>query len=95
MPCWLIGYDIVSPKRLQRVYRAILGYAIPLEYSVFLLSGTVNQKDKCLADIRGLIDVHEDDLRCYPLPARGLQERIGRATLPDGINFTGLPATLR
>lgn len=95
MPCWLIGYDIVSPKRLQRVYRVMLGYATPLEYSIFLLSGTVTQKDKCLADIRGLIDVHEDDLRCYPLPVRGFQERIGRATLPDGINFTGLPATLR
>lgn len=95
MPNWVIGYDITSPKRLQKVYRAMLGHATPLEYSVFLLSGTVSQKDKCLADIQNLIDVREDDLRCYPLPSRGMQERIGRATLPDGIGWTGLPATLR
>jgi len=28
------------------------------------------------------------------LPSRGLQERIGRATLPEGIQWTGLPAAL-
>jgi CRISPR-associated protein Cas1 len=30
----------------------------------------------------------------YPLPARGLQERIGLATLPAGIQWTALPAAL-
>lgn len=95
MLSWLIGYDITSPKRLQKVYRTLVNYATPLEYSVFLLSGTVTQKDRCLAELTQLIDLREDDLRCYPLPTRGLQERIGRATLPDGINWTGLPATLR
>lgn len=95
MPSWIIGYDIASPKRLQKVYRVMLHYAAPLEYSVFLLSGTDRQKDKCLAELRALIDTRVDDLRCYPLPARGLQERIGRATLPEGIGWTGLPATLR
>jgi hypothetical protein len=39
-----------------------------------------------------LMDKDEDDVRCYPLPARGLQARIGRATLPGGIQWTGLPA---
>jgi CRISPR-associated protein Cas2 len=36
----------------------------------------------------------EDDVRCYPLPARGFQGRIGVASLPAGIVWTGLPAAI-
>ena len=31
----------------------------------------------------------EDDVRCYALPARGFQGRIGRASMPEGIVWTG------
>lgn len=95
MTYWVIGYDITDPRRLQRVHRAMQGYATPLEYSIFLLSGTEANKDKCMADVSRLIDIRTDDLRCYPLPVRGHQERIGRATLPEGINWTGLPVASR
>ncbi len=94
MRCWLIGYDITSPKRLQRIYRVLLRHATPLEYSVFLLSGTGRDKQRCLDELIALIDPKTDDLRCYPLPKHGLQERIGKATLPDGIHWSVLPSTL-
>ncbi|PIV91502.1 MAG: CRISPR-associated protein Cas2, partial [Gallionellales bacterium CG17_big_fil_post_rev_8_21_14_2_50_54_146] len=51
MRCWLIGYDITSPKRLQRVYRVLLRYATPIEYSVFLFTGTECGKQRCLAEL--------------------------------------------
>jgi len=89
---FVIGYDIASPRRLGRVHREILKHACPLEYSVFLLVGTERAKEACLAEMARLIDTDEDDVRCYPLPGRGLQVRIGRATLPQGIQWTGLPA---
>ncbi len=95
MANWLIGYDISDPRRLQRVHREILHHAVPLEYSIFLLTGTETQKSRCLAELEKLIEKKEDDLRCYPLPARGHQERIGIATLPPGIQWTGLPASLK
>ncbi len=91
MPYWIIGYDITDSRRLQRVYRAMLRHAIPLEFSVFLLTGHEADKRRCLEEICSLIDPDQDDLRCYPLPARGLQERIGKATLPAGIHWSGLP----
>jgi len=90
--CWLIGYDITQPRRLQRVHRAMVDRATPIEYSIFLLVGSERDLAECLAAVRPLIDSRTDDVRCYPLPLRGLQERIGRATLPDGIQWTALPA---
>lgn len=95
MGCWVIGYDITSPRRLRRIHRALLRHAIPLEYSVFLLVGTEREHRCCLEEIAALIDPGEDDLRSYPLPACAYQERIGKATLPEGIQWSGLPAPHR
>ena len=89
---FVIGYDIANPRRLQRVHREMCKHATPLEYSVFLLVGDALAKDRCLAQMAGLIEDVEDDVRCYPLPVRGFQGRVGRASLPAGIQWTGLPA---
>ena len=91
---FVIGYDIASPRRLQRVYREMCNHATPLEYSVFLLVGNERAKDLCLGKMTELIDRREDDVRCYPLPLRGFQGRVGRASLPPGIQWTGLPASI-
>ena len=90
----IIGYDITSPKRLQRVYRAMLGHATPIEYSIFLLTGSERDCEKCISQIKVMIDESSDDLRCYPLPANALQQRLGKATLPVGICWSVLPSTL-
>ena len=89
---FVIGYDIANPRRLQRVHREMCKHATPLEYSVFLLVGDAAARNRCLEKMSALIDDDEDDVRCYPLPARGFQGRVGRASLPAGIQWTGLPA---
>lgn len=89
---FVIGYDIANPCRLQRVHREMCKHAAPLEYSVFLLIGDQSAKDLCLKKMAALIEDKEDDVRCYPLPIRGFQGRVGRASLPTGIQWTGLPA---
>ena len=91
---WLIGYDITDPRRLGRVHRAMTNRATPIEYSIFLFIGSESALAECLATVSGLIDPKTDDVRCYALPARGYQERIGKATLPTGIHWTGLPTPL-
>ncbi|WP_303786878.1 CRISPR-associated endonuclease Cas2 [Azovibrio restrictus] len=91
---WVIGYDITCPRRLQRVHRAMVNVATPIEYSIFLFIGSERRLERCLDGIEALLDARTDDVRCYRLPARGLQERLGRATLPEGIQWTGLPAGL-
>lgn len=89
---WLIGYDITDSKRLQKVHRVLKNYATPIEYSIFLFIGTRREHEKCINELAALISPEMDDLRSYPLPLRGYQERLGRATLPAGIHWTGLPS---
>ena len=91
---FVIGYDISDPRRLLRVHREMCKHATPLEYSVFLLVGSERARRYCLDEIQTLIDPNADDVRCYPLPARGFQGRVARASLPDGIVWTGLPAAI-
>ncbi|MDR1945806.1 MAG: CRISPR-associated endonuclease Cas2 [Desulfovibrio sp.] len=92
MSTFVVGYDIRNPRRLQRVHRAMLKHAAPIEYSVFVLDGSTAAATRCMEEISRLIDPREDDLRCYPLPVRGVQFRLGKPTLPAGIVWTGLPS---
>lgn len=92
MSDYVICYDISDPKRLGRVFRALKKRALPLQYSVFLFTGDERALERCMADIARLIDEKEDDLRAYPLPKRGFKARLGKATLPEGIQWSGLPA---
>ncbi|MDR1853981.1 MAG: CRISPR-associated endonuclease Cas2 [Azoarcus sp.] len=94
MKNWIVGYDITSPRRLIRVHRAMVSRATPLEYSIFLFTGSEDALEECLETVTNLLDPNADDVRCYALPQRGFQERIGRATLPEGIQWTALPAAL-
>jgi CRISPR-associated protein Cas2 len=92
MAATLICYDIADPKRLGRVFRYLKKRAMPLQYSVFLFSGDDRQLERCLAGAAALIDEKHDDLRAYPLPARGFKARLGKAALPEGIQWSELPA---
>lgn len=94
MTTFVIGYDIAHPRRLARVYRTLLRYAAPIEHSIFIFDGTAEAVARCMREVLALIDVRQDDLRCYPLPVRGLQTRIGKVVLPVGIVWTGLPLVL-
>jgi len=92
MTDYVICYDISHPRRLGRLFRHLKKCAVPLQYSVFLFSGDTRQLDRCLAKAGRLINPVEDDLRAYPLPARGFKARLGKTALPEGIQWSGLPA---
>ena len=88
----IICYDITCPRRLARIHRLLKKQALPLQYSVFLFTGTALQLDRCLAQLERLMDKRHDDIRAYPLPQRGLRWSLGKATLPEGIHLGDLPA---
>ena len=88
---YLICYDIGCPRRLGRIHRTLKRQAMALQYSVFLFSGTPQQLERCLTELERLMDKHEDDIRAYPLPARGLRLCQGKVLLPEGIYWSGLP----
>lgn len=92
MSDFVICYDISHPKRLGRVFRFLKKCAMPLQYSVFLFTGDDRQLARVMEKLVPLIDPKEDDLRAYPLPKRGFKARLGRAALPEGIQWSGLPA---
>lgn len=94
MADYIVAYDITHPRRLGRVHRALCKIAVPIEYSVFWLTCDPHKAVRYLSDLAGLIDDKTDDLRCYPLPARGFKQHLGRATFPAGIPYTGLPLAI-
>jgi CRISPR/Cas system-associated endoribonuclease Cas2 len=61
------------------------------QYSVFLFAGDERRLARCLENAAQLIDPEEDDLRAYALPKRGFKARLGKAALPEGIQWSALP----
>lgn len=88
----VICYDIADPRRLGRIFRFLKKCALPLQYSVFLYSGDERTLGRIMEALAARIDPAEDDLRAYPLPARGFKARLGKATLPEGIQWSNLPS---
>lgn len=91
MSAWLICYDISDARALRRVHRQLQAHAMPLQYSVFYLKGSETALAHCLNVVVQLMGA-DDDVRCYPLPSHGQHDRLGCPLLPDGIQWTGLPA---
>ncbi|MFC0322785.1 CRISPR-associated endonuclease Cas2 [Gallibacterium melopsittaci] len=88
---YLIGYDISDEKRLQRIYKKMVKYATPIQYSIFLFEGTQNELNACINQILEIFNQKEDDLRVYPLPKYGKKWQFGKSVLPEGIIWTVLP----
>lgn len=88
---YILCYDIADPRRLGRVHRLLKKTALPVQYSVFLYTGTEARFEHCLNELAHLIDPRQDDVRAYPLPERGLRWAIGQRTLPEGIFWSSLP----
>lgn len=91
MADFIICYDIANPRRLGQIHRRLKKLAVPLQYSVFLFRGTEEQLQHCLAMLEQQMDRHEDDIRAYPLPQRGLRLVMGPSALPDGVLWSALP----
>lgn len=80
---WLVAYDIADPNRLRRVYRHLARVAIPLQYSLFVLTASRNKLDKLRDELERLIDSRSDDVRIYLVPAQPKVWTVGVQPLPD------------
>lgn len=63
---FLIGYDIASSKRLQKLAKLLESHSIRIQFSLFLYP----QKDQAslshlVDEIMAIIDEEEDDVRIY------------------------------
>lgn len=80
---WLITYDIAHPRRLARVFKRLKKAGVPVQYSVFSVEGSAALVGTLMAELAGMIDKREDDVRAYRLPAEGWQTTLGASILPD------------
>jgi CRISPR-associated protein Cas2 len=57
---YLVSYDICRPKRLRRVARALEGFGVRLQYSVFECALDAMHLAKLKAELHDLVN-HEED----------------------------------
>jgi CRISPR-associated protein Cas2 len=88
-PVYLLAYDICDNRRLQRVHKYLQDWGVPVQYSVFLLSLTVPQREEVLEGVGRRIDADEDDVRLYALPPRPHADWRGPEPLPEGVWLGG------
>ena len=80
---FIVSYDITSPKRWRKVYRAMIGYGDHIQYSVFRCELSEADKAAMIARLDGLIN-HKDDqvlvVDIGPAPGRsdGCVKALGR-----------------
>lgn len=92
---YLLGYDISDTKRLAKIYKKLCQYATPIQYSIFLYDGPKKRLLECIDEVLSIMHKKEDDFRVFQLPEQGIQWRLGKSFLPEGIYWTGLPAGLK
>jgi CRISPR-associated protein Cas2 len=80
----IISYDVVQDKRRTKVAKCLLGYGTRVQYSVFECHLTATQFAKIQSELRDLIDVTTDSVRCYRLDDQAMQRTrlvgIGKLT---------------
>ncbi|MEN8129537.1 MAG: CRISPR-associated endonuclease Cas2 [Pseudomonadota bacterium] len=83
----LVCYDIGDPKRLRRVHHCMVGWGVPVQYSVFIATLVRAQVDLLIGELEQTIDPAHDDVRIYPLPIALKVLSMGRSWFPEGISL--------
>ncbi len=80
---WVISYDIVDDKRRRQLARALEGWGVRVQYSVFECALTPGEREHLSRQLQEYIDSEEDSLRWYPV----CNHCLGKAShLGKGIN---------
>jgi CRISPR-associated protein Cas2 len=73
---YVVSYDIMDPKRLQRVHKRMKGFGEALHYSVFRCDLTPKGRVEMIVALTELIKHNEDRVMIIDLgPAEGSVER--------------------
>jgi CRISPR-associated protein Cas2 len=63
----IVSYDVVDDKRRTKVLKLLKGYGTHVQYSVFECYLNQHQFAKLRRELRALIDLSTDSVRCYRL----------------------------
>ena len=64
---YLVTYDAREKKRLQKVFRLLSSYALPLQESVLIFVGDAQTFDVMKAELCDAVNLKQDDIRLYKL----------------------------
>lgn len=92
---WLVAYDIASPRRLARLHRWLVQRALPVQYSVFVFTGTAAELAELIGGIALRIHPRQDDVRLYPLERGRPVHVLGQPLLVEGVFGVVLPPGAR
>lgn len=59
---YLVSYDISHPKRLRRVARAMEGFGVRLQYSVFECALDALRLAQCRSELQPIVNHDEDQV---------------------------------
>jgi len=84
---WIVCYDVADPKRLRRVYRALLGYGEWIQFSVFRCDLSARERVRLQGELEQEIRPQEDQVLFIdlgPVEGRGAEAvvSIGRPVMP-------------
>ncbi len=82
---WIVSYDIANPRRLQRVARLLEKTGLRLQYSVFAVREETRSVNELKAALAQVIKPSEDDVRIYPISARGRSLMLGATMLASDL----------
>jgi len=76
--CYVVSYDIMDQKRLQKVHKAMMGFGEPIHYSVFRCDLTQKGRAQMDEAIMNLIEKNVDRVMIVDMgPVDGrVEERI-------------------
>ena len=87
---FLVCYDIANPRRLQKVHRTVVAVALPVQYSVYYLPGTLADARALLQQLKPLLKHGEDDVRIYTIESLTRAHQLGRLWYPEGLYLEGV-----
>jgi len=74
--CYVVSYDIMDPKRLQKVHKTMKGFGDAIHYSVFRCDLTPKGRVEMIVALTELIKHDEDRVMIIDLgPAEGAVEK--------------------
>lgn len=89
----IVSYDVVEDRRRTKVLKLLKGYGTRVQYSVFECDLNAAQFARLERELRGLIDLNTDSVRCYRLDTTAVARTqilgIGRVTIDPTYYFVG------
>lgn len=71
---YIICYDICNAKRLQKIHKVVVHYAVPLQFSIYYGLFNTTLRDEMIDKLQQIINEKEDDIRIYPISGSTLAD---------------------